>query len=717
MPLSGAAAWGTLQTMLPSRVGVLLGLVVAVLLAADGPGLDPVADVAVDEDSPGFSVVLTGVLPGAGASVLSIQAVSDTPGILPDPSVTGTSPIAVLGFRPVADANGRAIVTVTVQDDGGTAGGRVDSTSISFAVEIRPVNDPPGFNAVFQFFIREIDPAQPVAVSGITPGPADETAQGVSLLAFPEDDTLFTVLRIDHAPGSTTATVWIWPGIEFGSATSSRLFIVASDGASLTTKPVTIPLQGVNGRPFLSRNRVLTVAPGGSYPPSSFDIEALDPEGDQVTFQIVELPTKGHFALYDPVLGVHRNLGLHDIFTQEDILNRRLSYRNTDLLPGGDQCSVRINDGGDIPLWFQMQRYIYIDVGTGVPGPELYLYPVTTLWTEGDGPSALWTVVGLTDADSPDFAGGSITVGIVEGMQPGDVITLHNEGMGVGQVGIQGQDVLYGGIVVGTWSGGVGSPLIIALGGALATPTVAEFLLLATRFEYQGDNPTSVARTLQVVVQDGDGGTSPATLLLVQVRPDNDPPVPTTGRIAIPSGCARLVPLTAADPDSIGLSWSILTVPAGINAVMVGSDAVRVTAPPGATVTGLVSVQVSDGMFSATAGIPVVVTGVDDPRPQPGGDPPREAFAGAQVGFDVPFDCSDLGGSPVLRFAATADAPAGLLVEALDARTVRVTWPVPDSEPVSVHRRFGIIAEDPVTGSSGFLPVSVWIRPLPGGGG
>ena len=63
---------------------------------------------------------MTGITSGAPneAQPLSIAAVSSNPALIPNPTVNYTSPNAAgsLSFAPVANGNGTAIITVTVND-------------------------------------------------------------------------------------------------------------------------------------------------------------------------------------------------------------------------------------------------------------------------------------------------------------------------------------------------------------------------------------------------------------------------------------------------------------------------------------------------------------------------------------------------------------------------------------------------------------------------
>jgi len=85
----------------------------------DTPTLDTIADVTISQGAPEQTVNLSGIAAGGGESQpLTVTAVSDNTGLIPNPTVTYVSPQATgtLNFTPVATASGSA--TVTVEDGG-----------------------------------------------------------------------------------------------------------------------------------------------------------------------------------------------------------------------------------------------------------------------------------------------------------------------------------------------------------------------------------------------------------------------------------------------------------------------------------------------------------------------------------------------------------------------------------------------------------------------
>ncbi|MCY2987295.1 MAG: tandem-95 repeat protein [Planctomycetota bacterium] len=114
------------------------------------PTLDAIGNVTVNEDAAEQVVTLTGITAGGdGDQPLRVTASSDSTALVPTMTVVYTSPgtSGQLKFRPVADGNGQAVITVTVTD-GGLDGdlattGDNGSFARSFTVTVQAVNDPP----------------------------------------------------------------------------------------------------------------------------------------------------------------------------------------------------------------------------------------------------------------------------------------------------------------------------------------------------------------------------------------------------------------------------------------------------------------------------------------------------------------------------------------------------------------------------------------------
>jgi Fibronectin type III domain/Immunoglobulin domain len=86
------------------------------------PTMDPINNLVVSENAAWQTVSLTGISSGASNEIqtLNISAVSSDPTIVPNPTVSYTSPhsTGTLSFVPVNGVSGAATITVTVNDNG-----------------------------------------------------------------------------------------------------------------------------------------------------------------------------------------------------------------------------------------------------------------------------------------------------------------------------------------------------------------------------------------------------------------------------------------------------------------------------------------------------------------------------------------------------------------------------------------------------------------------
>ena len=122
---------------------------------------------AILEDAGLQTVNLSGISagPGESAQPLQVTASSNNTGLIPNPTVTYTSPAATgsLSYTPVANASGSAVITVTVTD-GGTDNNLAtpgDNGSVvrTFTVTVTAVNDAPAITAGGTLNFTEGNPA------------------------------------------------------------------------------------------------------------------------------------------------------------------------------------------------------------------------------------------------------------------------------------------------------------------------------------------------------------------------------------------------------------------------------------------------------------------------------------------------------------------------------------------------------------------------------
>ena len=247
------------------------------------PTIDAVGDIFILEDAGEQSVNLSGI--GDGNTMkdqtITITATSSDTDLIPDPEIDYTSGnvSGTLVFTPVEDANGNAVITITVTDDGIPS----EDTIISFHVEVAAVNDAPTLDP-----IPDPDPVsddsgeQTIHLSGITDG--DEGAQAITVTAESDNQELIPEVLVHYSSGTSgTLTYTPVPGMEGTATVTVR---VQDDGGTADggidqvedTFVVSVQLTGIDA---LSSGRLLL------YPnPAS---ESLNVEYTPGTYKVLKV--------------------------------------------------------------------------------------------------------------------------------------------------------------------------------------------------------------------------------------------------------------------------------------------------------------------------------------------------------------------------------------------------------------------------------------------
>jgi hypothetical protein len=159
------------------------------------PSFTAGGDVASNEDvavanQPWASNVSAGA--GESSQTVSFAVSNDNNALFATQPTIDAS--GALSYTPAANASGSATITVTAHDDGGTAGGGIDTSSpTTFALTIDPVNDAPTFSAGGNVTVLENAGPQSAAwASNISAGPPDEASQLVHFTSTNDNGSLFT---------------------------------------------------------------------------------------------------------------------------------------------------------------------------------------------------------------------------------------------------------------------------------------------------------------------------------------------------------------------------------------------------------------------------------------------------------------------------------------------------------------------------------------------
>ncbi|MEW8118199.1 MAG: Ig-like domain-containing protein [Candidatus Thiodiazotropha sp.] len=283
---------------------------------------------------------------------------------------------------------------------------------------------------------------------------------------------------------------------------------------------ITDPSAQFNDAPVLD-SASLTVDEGQIVTLSVANFGVTDPDDTAFTYTISGV-TGGYFQL-------STNPGV----SITSFSSANLTGGSVQFVDNGDETapafSMTVNDGeADSNTQAAMVNYTAVNDDPVVVNLDGDVHN----YTEGDG-TVLIEQSGdavVSDVDSTNFNGGSLTVEVDSGLQASeDVFSIRNEGTNAGQIGVSGSDVTYGGTVIGTFSGGTGlDPLTVNL-NTNATPTAITFLVRNITYENSNiDNPTSGSRSVVIDITDGDGGACLTQNLTLNVSSVNDAPMVDT---------------------------------------------------------------------------------------------------------------------------------------------------------------------------------------------
>jgi len=218
------------------------------------PTLNTPADVIVNENAGQQTVNLSGISSGAAneSQTLTITASSSNTGVVPNPTVTYTSPNATgsIRFTPVANTYGSATITVTV-NDGGTGNNVISRT---FAVAVNQVNTPPTISSIADRVVA-MDGATPAIA--FTIGDAETSAAGLTVSGSSDNAALVLPADIAFGGSNSNRTVTITP--EPGQTGVANVTITVNDGTDTTSSVFQL---SVRQRPAAPGGfRVATVPP------------------------------------------------------------------------------------------------------------------------------------------------------------------------------------------------------------------------------------------------------------------------------------------------------------------------------------------------------------------------------------------------------------------------------------------------------------------------
>ena len=401
--------------------------------------------------------------------------------------------------------------------------------------------------------------------------------------------------------------------------------------------------------------------------------------------------------------------------TSATALLRQLAFDNTDTTPGNDQrgISIRISDGDGAssdPLSYSLT------VSEVNAAPVLTLVGDQISYVENADPEWLFAGLSASDNDHSDLGNGQINCQINNNARAGDRLRLVHEGIGIGEVGLSEDQVLYGGAAVGSVSGQDTSTIQISLNTGVS-PDRAARIIRRLAYAHDTDAPGSAPRSIAVTLSDPAGASGSATVQ-VNVQPENDAPTASSQRYGALSRRFGAIPVTyqlaGNDPDGDPLSWSI-SANATKGTVSIIGDSFTYLPDVGAREYDNFAVVANDGNIStASTTLEILITDVDDARLHTASDAALLVTQGEPWTYTPRIDRSELSRFSEIDFFLLGTLPGGLGLHTNEQGDTSLDWSQTTSPG---HHRFGLLFTDRLSGWSGYQPLVIHVVERPGGDG
>ncbi|MDX8129561.1 cadherin-like domain-containing protein [Methylomonas sp. OY6] len=384
--------------------------------------------------------------------------------------------------------------------------------------------------------------------------------------------------------------------------TGAEIAALAGDLTLTDTDTVAITVTAVNDAPLISAIEATTLAYTENGAATAITSGLVLTDVDNANLSGATVQITGNYASGQDVLAFTNQNGITGSWnsstgtltlsgtatvSQYQTALRSVTYQNTSDAPStaSRTVSFSVTDGTTASNTGTRS----ISVAAVNDAPVLSFATGSVSYPENAGAVILAPTATVTDADSTDFNGGQLVVSFSANGQAEDRLAIRNQGTASGQIGVSGSNVSYGGVVMGTFTGGTDgtTPLVISFN---SNASVAAAQALGRNITYQNvsDAPSNLVRTLQGYLTDGDGGTSNVVSGTLSIIASNDAPVVTSASLTLSEG--QTVTLSAAnvgvtDPDNNSFTYTVSNVSGGI---------FQLTTNPGFNINSFTSTQLSN---------------------------------------------------------------------------------------------------------------------------
>ncbi|MBN1481506.1 T9SS C-terminal target domain-containing protein [candidate division KSB1 bacterium] len=192
------------------------------------PRVDQQEDIVVKAGVPVY-VDISGIDDGNGYAEqqITLSATSSDTAIVGHPELIYEQGDAYALLSILPHKVGSSTISVSLKDDGGTADGGVDTSSMSFTIAVfADVNHPPMINPVQDISVLEGSQEHVVTLTGISDGDA-EVQQNLSFSAISSSTSLIPNPTVDYIAGDSTATLKFTPTA--GRTGAAKITVTVSD--------------------------------------------------------------------------------------------------------------------------------------------------------------------------------------------------------------------------------------------------------------------------------------------------------------------------------------------------------------------------------------------------------------------------------------------------------------------------------------------------------
>jgi ELWxxDGT repeat protein len=218
-------------------------------------------------------------------------------------------------------------------------------------------------------------------------------------------------------------------------------------------------------------------------------------------------------------------------FTNWDAVHGEELWRSDGTPEGTYLVQDIAKPGGSRPWDFAVSKnMLYFTAADNVNGRTIWRLglsadPVvetagSTSYVENAAPVLIAADATIADADSAAFKTGKLTVQFTTGAEAADRLAIRS----AGDLVVSGQELKFKGILIGTFTGGVGTEPLVVTFNEKASPFRAQMVLRSVTYRSLSESPSATPRQLMITLTDGDGGMSSPVSKSITVTPINDAP-------------------------------------------------------------------------------------------------------------------------------------------------------------------------------------------------